>query len=125
MSSAYLTKLILFYDDFKRFVYIMNRNADNTQPCGEPVLSVIIPDKMLHNLTRCFLSVRKSIINEHSDDDAPMSINSLIRISGFIVLKAELKSMNRVLTYELLFSRCSITVFTYVRMASSVHLPLR
>ena len=76
VSSAYLARLILLYDDFKIFVYIMNRNADNTKPCGEPVLSVIILDKMLHNLTRCFLLVRKSIINVYSDDDTPMSINS-------------------------------------------------
>ena len=102
----------------------MNRSPDNTQSCGDPVLSVIIPDDTLQHLTWCFLSVRRSIISKHNDDDTSMSINNLMRMYGLIVLNGELKSMNRVLTQELLFSKCSLTVLTCVIIVSSVHLPL-
>ena len=57
-----------------------------------------MPDRVLTNLIRCFVSVRKSIINWFNYVDTSILINGLITIFGLLTLKAELKSKNRVYT---------------------------
>jgi len=50
--------------------------------------------RRISNLTRWFLLVRKSTISEHNNDDALMSITSLIRIFGLLILKTELNEQD-------------------------------
>ena len=55
-------------------------------------------------------------------DDTPDEASCSISKVGRIVLNAELKSINKALAYEFGFSRCSITLWVNMIVASSVHL---
>ncbi len=77
----------------------------STQPCGAPVLSVVVLEVLWPTRTDWGLPVKKSRIQLQRELLRPSRLNLLMSCCGIIVLNAELKSMNSILTYESLFSR--------------------
>ncbi len=65
---------------------------------------VRVKEVWLSNLTYQGLLVRKSSIQLQREVLMPRSLNFVISLEGMIVLNAELKSMNSILTQLLLFS---------------------
>ncbi len=70
----------------------------STQPCGAPVLSVIVLEVLQPTRTDLGLPVRKSRIQLQRELLKPSRFSLLMSCCGIIVLNAELKSMNRILT---------------------------
>ncbi len=69
----------------------------STQPCGAPVLSVVVLEVLWPTRTDCGLPVKKSRIQLQRELLRPSRLN-LLMSWGIIVLNAELKSMNSILT---------------------------
>ncbi len=67
----------------------------------------------------------KSKIQVHSELPGPGLLSFCTSLWGIIVLNAELKSTNSILTYVSLWSRCARTVWGDVIIASSVDLFVR
>ena len=120
MLSAYLITWILPYEDLDKLVQMVNRKADSSQPCWEPVLLVVKGDWMFCTLTHCLRFVRKSRTKAHKKSDTSLCIDMLIDIFGLIVLKAELKSINKARAQALMSSRCWTIKLVQARTASSV-----
>lgn len=84
----------------------MYNSGLRTQPCGAPVLKIMGWEVCVFILTTCGLLVRKLRIQLHIDVLNQITDSFPISVCGMIVLNAELKSVNSILTYEFLFSRC-------------------
>lgn len=69
---------------------VQYRRGLSTQPCGEPVLSVRVEDRWGPSLTVWDRLVRKSFIQAHVRGGRPRVTSLVRRMSGMIVLKAEL-----------------------------------
>ncbi len=69
-----------------------------TQPWGAPVLIIRVLDENFPSLTSCYLSVRKLVIHWQMEVGTERCVSLFWRVSGMMVLKAELKSKNRILT---------------------------
>ena len=113
VSSAYLMILQLLNAERSSWVYTVNRNAERTHPCGDPIFITITVDSLSPMRTCWILSDRKSRMKEHSAGDTFSAFRLSMSIVGLMVLKAELKSMNNVPAYESLVSRCSYTEFDH------------
>lgn len=74
------------------------RSGLSTQPWGTPMFRFSEKEVMLLRLTACGLCVRKSNIQLKRDVLMPSPLILQIRSAGIIVLKAELKSINSILT---------------------------
>jgi len=61
-----------------------------TQPCGEPVLRMIVEEVLLSILTDCGLWIRKSRIQLQGEEPSPRPWSLEMSIVGILVLKAEL-----------------------------------
>ncbi len=92
----------------------------STQPCGAPVLSVVVLEVLWPTRTDWGLPVKKSRIQLQRELLRPSRLNLLMSCCGIIVLNAELKSMNSILTYESLFSRWVRARWRVEEIASSV-----
>ncbi len=92
----------------------------STQPCGAPVLSVVGLEVLWPTRTDWGLPVKKSRIQLQRELLRPSRLNLLMSCCGIIVLNAELKSMNSILTYESLFSRWVRARWRVEEIASSV-----
>ena len=77
-----------------------------TQPWGDPVFRVRGLEVCLPTLTTWGLAVRKSRIQGHRGVFRPSSISLPASLLGTMVLKAELKSKNNILTYPSTPSDC-------------------
>ncbi len=81
-------------------------SGERTQPWGAPVLFVWVLDENFPSLTSCFLSVRKLVIHWQMEVGTESCVSLFWRMSWMMVLKAELKSTNRILTQVPGLSRC-------------------
>ncbi len=79
--------------------------AQHTSLGGGAVFSVMVLDVLLPTRTAWGLLVRKSNSQLHSDVLSPSWTNLWMSCWGMIVLNAELKSMNSILTYKSFLSR--------------------
>ena len=62
----------------------------STQPCGVPVLRVIVEDRYGPSLTACGHSFRKFRIQSHISELRPSWWSLVVGLVGMTVLKAEL-----------------------------------
>ncbi len=99
-----------------------NRIGLSTQPCGTPVFRVRTEEVWLLILTDCGLLVRKSRVQLQREGMMPRSMSLEISLDGITILKEELKSMNSILAYVLVLSRCVRAEWRAEAMASSVDL---
>ncbi len=83
--------------DEQSFVYREKSSGERTQPWGAPVLIVQVLDVYFPSLTNCCLSVRKLVIHWQMEVGMENWVSLGKRRFGMIVLKAELKSTNRIL----------------------------
>ncbi len=67
-------------------------SGERTQPWGAPVLIVRVLDENFPSLTSCCLSVRKLVIHWQMEVGTESCVSLFWRVSGMMVLKAELKS---------------------------------
>ncbi len=84
--------------DVQSLVYREKSSGERTQPWGAPVLIVRVLDENFPSLTSCCLSVRKLVIHWQTEVGTESRVSLARRRFGMIVLKAELKSTNRILT---------------------------
>lgn len=87
---------------------------------GAPVLSVMVLDVLLLTQTACGLPLRNTSSQVHSELLRPKWSSFYINCCGFIMLNAELMSMNSILTYEFFLSRWVIVEWRALETASSV-----
>ncbi len=80
------------------FVYREKSSGERTQPWGAPVLIVRVLDVHFPSLTNCCLSIRKLLIHWEMEVGTDSWVSLGRRKFGMIVLKAKLKSTNRILT---------------------------
>ncbi len=113
VSSANLMKRLELCDGVQSWVSRVKRMGLSTHPWGAPVFSVMVLDVLMQTRTAWGLPVRKSNNQLHR-------ANLWVSCWGMIVLNAELKSMNSILTYESFLSRCVRAGWRAVAMASSV-----
>lgn len=73
-------------------------------------------------LTLCGMFRRKSSTHVHKELPSPRLLSFVTSLCGMMVLKAELKLTNSILTYVLLLSRCESAVCRAVITASSADL---
>ena len=107
-------------DGVQSWVSRVKRRGLRTHPWGAPVFSVMVLEVLLPTRTACGLPVRESNSQLHREVLSPSWPSLWMRCWGMIVLNAELKSMNSILTYESLVSRWVRAVWRVAEMASSV-----
>ncbi len=95
VSSANFRSLTEGSLDVQLFVYREKSNGERTQPWGAPVLIVRVPDENFPSFTACCLSVRKLVIHWQMEVGTESCVSLFWRVSGMMVLKAELRSTNR------------------------------
>lgn len=106
------------------FVYRTNSKGERTQPWGDPVEETRVSDRTPLTLTRCGLSVKKSISQAiRPGSTLWKSLNLPAKICGWMLLKADEKSMNKRWAKDLAPSRWFKTRFKRVAKASSTPLP--
>ncbi len=105
VSSANLMMWLELNLAVQSWVSSVKSSGLSTQPCGAPVLSVVVLEVLWPTRTDWGLPVKKSRIQLQRELLRPSRLNLLMSCCGIIVLNAELKSMNSILTYESLFSR--------------------
>lgn len=98
----------------------IKRAGLSMHPCGVPVFRMRVDDVLSPILTTCGLLVKKSLIHEHSEVGRPKLRSLCTSLWGIIVLNAELKSTNSLLTYVLDSSRWDRAVWSAMVTASSV-----
>ncbi len=113
-------KRLDLFDGVQSWVSRVKRRGLSTHPWGAPVFSVMVLDVLLPTRTAWGLPVRKPNSQLHSDVLSPSWTNLWMSCWGMIVLNAELKSMNSILTYGSFLSRCVRAGWRAVAMASSV-----
>ncbi len=96
VSSANFRSLTERSLDVQSFVY--RSSGERTQPWGAPVLIVRVLDVYFPSLISCCLSVRKLMIHSQMEVGTESWVSLGRRRFGMIVLKAELKFTNRILT---------------------------
>ncbi len=92
-------------DGVQSWVSRVKRRGLSTHPWGAPVFSVMVLDVLMPTRTAWGLPVRKSNNQLHREVLSPSWANLWVSCWGMIVLNAELKSMNSILTYESFLSR--------------------
>ncbi len=97
VSSANFRSLTEGSLDVQSLVYREKSSGERTQPWGAPVLIVRVLDENFPSLTSCCLSVRKLLIHWQTEVGMESWVSLGRRRFGMIVLKAELKSTNRIL----------------------------
>ena len=90
VSSANFIMRLEGWEGEQSDVYRVYRSGLNTQPWGEPVLSVRGEERWGPSLTCCGLLERKSFIQAQVEAGRCRPSSLFIRMSGIIVLKAEL-----------------------------------
>ena len=110
VSSANLTRMQLLSHIQKSAVYAVNRKGAKTVPWGAPVFEFNKDDLDSDDLryTHCDLSVKYLIIQMTKLGGKSILISLRPKITGWMVLKAELKSKYNILAEfpYLLCSRC-------------------
>ncbi len=97
-SSADFRSLTEGSLDVQLLVYREKSSGERTQPWGAPVLIVRVLDESFSSLTSCYLTVRKLVIHWQTEVGTENCVSLFWRVYGMMVLKAELKSTNRILT---------------------------
>ncbi len=120
VSSANLMMWLELNLAVQSWVSSVKSSGLSTQPCGAPVLSVVVLEVLWPTRTDWGLPVKKSRIQLQRELLRPSRLNLLMSCCGIIVLNAELKSMNSILTYESLFSRWVSARWRVEEIASSV-----
>ncbi len=120
VSSANLMMWLELNLAVQLWVSSVKSSGLSTQPCGAPVLSVVVLEVLWPTRTDWGLPVKKSRIQLQRELLRPSRLNLLMSCCGIIVLNAELKSMNSILTYESLFSRWVRARWRVEEIASSV-----
>ncbi len=120
VSSANLMMWLELNLAVQSWVSSVKSSGLSTQPCGAPVLSVVVLEVLWPTRTDWGLPVKKSRIQLQRELLRPSRLNLLMSCCGIIVLNAELKSMNSILTYESLFSRWVRARWRVEEIASSV-----
>ncbi len=100
VSSANLMMWLELNLAVQSWVSSVKSSGLSTQPCGAPVLSVVVLEVLWPTRTDWGLPVKKSRIQLQRELLRPSRLNLLMSCCGIIVLNAELKSMNSILTYE-------------------------
>lgn len=104
------------------FVYKTNNKGERTQPWGDPVEETRVSDRTPLTLTRCGLTVKKSITQAIRPGSMLWESLSLsAKMCGWMQLKADEKSINK--RQDLAPSRWVRTKFNRVPTASSTPLP--
>ena len=119
MSSANYTRVSKALVDTTSLVYTENNIGERTPPCGAPVFTISSSDLVPLRLPLCGRSHRNCLIQRTRVWLAPRSKSLLIRRWGWIVLKADEKSMSITRTYDPDLSRWLAVRFTRIRHASS------
>ena len=88
-SSANLMMVLVGWVRVQSYVYKEYSNGLSTQPCGEPVLSVMVEERWGPSFTVCGRFVRKSFI-QVQEGERPSAVSLLTSMSGMMVLNAEL-----------------------------------
>ncbi len=96
VSSANLMMWLELNLAVQSWVSSVKSSGLSTQPCGAPVLSVVVLEVLRPTLTD--LPVRKSRIQLQRELLRPSRFNLLMSCCGIIELNAELKSMNSIQT---------------------------
>lgn len=78
-------------------MYNENNKGDNIVPCGTPVFKIIAFDTLPLTRTLCGGFKRNSLIHQMRPAFTPRSSNLCKRTSILGVLKAELKSISKIL----------------------------
>ena len=119
-SSAYLIIVLFSHLLWHIFVYRMKSRGESTHPCGEPVDEQTFSERLPFTLTLCVLFVNKLRIQPtRLLLRSNCSSSLVVKIWGWIVLKAEEKSINKSLAWEPLLSKCLKSKFSKVTVASS------
>ena len=100
MSSANFTRVSKALVDTTSLVYTENKIGKRTHPCGAPVFTISSSDLVPLRLALCGRSHRSCLIQRTRVWLAPRSKSLLIRKWGWIVLKADEKSMKMIQTYQ-------------------------
>ena len=90
VSSANLMMVLVGWVGVESWVYKEYSSGLSTQPCGEPVLSVMVEERWGPSFTVCGRFVRKSFIQVQMEGERPSAVHLLTSMSGMIVLNAEL-----------------------------------
>src|SRR4029434_8482874 len=120
VSSASFRMMLELCVATQSCVYREYSRGLSTQPCGAPVLSVMLLEVLLPTRTACGLSLRKSRIQLQREVLSASWSSLQISCCGIMVLKAELKSMKSILTCESAFSRWVRAGWRAEQIASSV-----
>ncbi len=104
------------------FVYREKSSGERTQPWGAPVLIVWVLDENFPSITTCCLSIRKLVIHWQTEVGTESCVSLFWRVWRDEVLKAELKSTNRILTRVPGLSRCCRMKCSPMLTASSTDL---
>ena len=95
-SSAYLIIVLFSHLLWHIFVYRMKSRGESTHPCGEPVDEQTFSERLPFTLTLCVLFVNKLRIQPtRLLLRSNCSSSLVVKIWGWIVLKAEEKSINK------------------------------
>src|SRR4029434_715838 len=98
VSSANFTMVLEPCTAVQSWVKREWRRGLSTQPCGTPVFRMRVEEVWFSTLTDWGLLDRKSSIQLQREVLIPRSLSFVISLEGMTVLKAELKSMNSILT---------------------------
>ena len=120
MSSANFTRWLELWVGVQSCVSRVKRRGLSTQPCGAPVLRVMLLEMLLPTRTAWGLWLRKSSSQLQREVLRPSLSSLQISCCGIMVLNAELKSMNSILTYESFLSRWVSAGWRAEQIASSV-----
>ena len=122
MSLANLKRQVTAVCKFIWLVYIENNMGERTHPWGAPEFSTTSSDRYPFTQTHCGWSQRKSLFHSTRFELTCKSISLFSSTYGLIVLNALEKSTNKILTYDLAFSKRCVIKFRRVREASSTPL---
>ena len=122
MLSANFMRVSKALVDTTSLVYTENKIGKRTHPCGAPVFTISSSDLVPLRLTLCGWLHRSCLIQRTRVWLAPRSKSLLIRKWGWIVLKANEKSMNVTHTYDPDLSRWLAVRFMRIRHTSSTPL---
>ncbi len=98
VSSANLMMWLELNLAVQSWVSSVKSSGLSTQPCGAPVLSVVVLEVLWPTRTDWGIPVRKSRIQLQRELLRPSRFSLFMSCCGIIVLNAELKSMNSILT---------------------------
>ena len=90
VSSANLMMVLVGWVGVQSWVYKEYSSGLSTQPCGEPVLRVMVEERWGPSFTVCGRFERKSFIQVQMEGERPSAVHLLTSMSGMIVLKAAL-----------------------------------